>query len=181
LHPQHQGFRATINSYLYGDALAIAHLADLAGQDDVAREYRAKAAKLKQLVLALNPLTGDWISRTRLKSWKNGTWDAGKGGEERGKDYNHSTFCDLVITGLIGLRPRSDQTVEVNPLVPEGRWDWFCLDHVPYHGRMLTILYDRTGTKYGRGQGLQVLADGKQVAASDKLTRVTGELSQVSR
>ena len=22
--------------------------------------------------------------------------------EERGKDYNHSTFCDLVINGLIG-------------------------------------------------------------------------------
>ncbi len=53
----------------------------------------------------LNPMTGDWISRTRLKSWKNGTWDTGKGGEERGKDYNHSTYCDLVITGLIGLRP----------------------------------------------------------------------------
>ncbi len=59
----------------------------------------------------LNPQTGDWISRTRLKSWKNGTWDAGKGGEERGKDYNHSTFCDLVITGLVGLRPRADYTV----------------------------------------------------------------------
>jgi hypothetical protein len=25
-----------------------------------------------------------------------------KGGEERGKDYNHSTFVDLVINGLLG-------------------------------------------------------------------------------
>ena len=25
-----------------------------------------------------------------------------KGGKERGKDYNHSTFCDLIINGLIG-------------------------------------------------------------------------------
>ena len=53
----------------------------------------------------LNPHTGDWIARTRLKVWKNGTWDPGKGGVERGKDYNHSTYCDLIITGLVGLRP----------------------------------------------------------------------------
>lgn len=322
LHPRNQGLRATINSYQYGDAQAIARLADLVGQANVALEYRQKAATLKQLVLAklwdpdaqffkvlprgkevlsdarelhgftpwyfnlpdteqsvawkqlmdprgfyapfgpttaeqrhpnfaiayqghecqwngpswpfatsvtltamanllnnyrqdvvtredyfdllriyatshrlkrndgtvvpwidenLNPLTGDWISRTRLKSWKNGTWDSGKGGEERGKDYNHSTFCDLVIAGLIGLRPRTDQTIEVNPLVPEDRWDWFCLDHVAYHGRTLTILYDRTGTKYGRGQGLRVLADGKEIAASEKLGRVTGELTSLNR
>lgn len=124
----------------------------------------------------LNPQTGDWISRTRLKSWKNGTWDAGKGGEERGKDYNHSTFCDLVITGLVGLRPRADDTVEVNPLLPEGTWDGFCLDHVRYHGRVLTILYDRSGDRYGRGKGLRVLVDGKEIAASDRLGRVTGRL-----
>jgi hypothetical protein len=124
----------------------------------------------------LNPQTGDWISRTRLKSWKNGTWDAGKGGEERGKDYNHSTFCDLVITGLAGLRPRADDAVEVNPLLPGGTWDWFCLDNVPYHGRTLAILWDRTGERYGRGKGLRVLADGKEIAGSESLGRVTGTL-----
>jgi len=124
----------------------------------------------------LNPLTGDWIARTRLKSWKNGTWDAGKGGEERGKDYNHSTFCDLVITGLVGLRPRADRTIEVRPLVPDGTWDWFCLDNVRYRGHTLTILWDRTGERYAKGKGLRVLADGKEVAASETLGRVTGEL-----
>ncbi len=123
----------------------------------------------------LNPTSGDWISRTRLKTWKNGTWDAGKGGEERGKDYNHSTFCDLVISGLIGLRPRADDTVEVNPLVPPS-WDYFCLDQIPYRGHMLTILFDKIGTHYGKGKGLRVFADGKEIAASVKLTRVTGQL-----
>ncbi|HEY3324767.1 MAG TPA: glycosyl hydrolase family 65 protein [Planctomycetota bacterium] len=316
LDPKHQGYRATINSYLYGDALAIANLAELAGKADVAKEFREKASKLKQLVqeklwdsgaqffkvmprgkealsdareqhgftpwyfnlpdaqyvvawkqlmdpqgfyapfgpttaeqrhpkfalsyqghecqwngpswpfatavtltgLAnvlngptqesisrkdyfdtlkiytkshrlkredgkvvpwidenLNPQTGDWISRTRLKSWKNGTWDAGKGGEERGKDYNHSTYCDLIINGLIGLRPRSDQTVEVNPLVPDG-WEYFCLDNVSYHGRTLTILYDKTGARYGKGKGLRVLCDGKEIGAADKLGRLTAEV-----
>lgn len=124
----------------------------------------------------LNPDTGDWISRTRLKTWKDGTWDAEKGGEERGKDYNHSTYCDLIISGLIGLRPRADDTVEVNPLIPAD-WDWFCLDRVRYHGHWLTVFWDRTGQHYGQGQGLRVLADGKVIAKSAKLGRVTGPLS----
>ena len=49
----------------------------------------------------LNPFTGDWIARTLLKP----SWKRGRGVVERGKDYNHSTYCDLVITGLVGLRP----------------------------------------------------------------------------
>ncbi|OGV60956.1 MAG: hypothetical protein A2283_09905 [Lentisphaerae bacterium RIFOXYA12_FULL_48_11] len=124
----------------------------------------------------LNPINGDWISRTRLKNWKNGTWDAGKGGEERGKDYNHSTYCDLIINGLIGLRPRADETVEVNPLVPDGTWDYFCLDRIPYHGHILTILYDRNGERYGKGKGLKIFADGKEIAGSANLARLTGSL-----
>ncbi|MBN2139256.1 MAG: hypothetical protein JW720_15750 [Sedimentisphaerales bacterium] len=127
----------------------------------------------------LNPFTGDWISRTRLKTWKNGTWDPGKGGVERGKDYNHSTYCDLIITGLAGLRPRSDDVVEVNPLLPADAWDWFCLDNILYHGRILTILWDRTGEKYGRGKGLQLFADGEKIASADSLGRLAAKLPKV--
>jgi len=123
----------------------------------------------------LNPRTGDWISRTRLKSWKNGTWDAGKGGRERGKDYNHSTFCDLVITGLMGLRPRPDNVLRVNPLTPDN-WSWFCLDNVLYRGRVVTILWDETGGKYGRGKGFRVLVDGRTVASSPKPGLLTATL-----
>lgn len=124
----------------------------------------------------LNPTNGDWISRTRLKSWNNGTWDAGKGGVERGKDYNHSTYCDLVISGLIGLRPRADGILEINPLVPEGTWDYFCLDQVRYHGRWLTILYDKTGEHYKRGKGLRVFADGQEIACEPTLSKITVNL-----
>ena len=318
LHPEHLGYRATINSYMYGDALAIAQIADRAVQPAVAERFRAKAAELKRLIqdklwdpeaqffmvlprgentklsdarelhgytpwyfnlpdadqsvawkqimdpqgfyapfgpataeqrhpkfaiayqghecqwngpswpfatavtltgLAnllnnyhqtvitkqdyfdllkiyaksqhlqradgsvvpwidenLNPTNGDWISRTRLMNWKNGTWDAGNGGEERGKDYNHSAFCDLVISGLIGLRPSAGETVEVNPLVPEGTWAYFCLDQIRYHGHWLTILFDQSGEHYGKGKGLRVFSDGKEMAASERLARVTGKL-----
>ena len=66
-----------------------------------------------------------------------------------------------MITGLIGLRPRMDNTVEVNPLIPEGKWDYFCLDNVLYHGRNLTILWDKDGSRYQRGKGLQYLCGWK--------------------
>lgn len=50
LHPDAQGYRATINSYQYGDALAIAQIADRLGRKAVAERFRAKATELKRLV-----------------------------------------------------------------------------------------------------------------------------------
>ena len=103
-----------------------------------------------------------------------GNWINGKGG--RSRYYNHSTFADLVITGVVGLCPRADDVVEVDPLLPVGTWDWFCLDGVKYHGHFLTITWDRTGTHYGHGQGLIVLADGHEIAHGTTLSKLTGKL-----
>ncbi len=89
----------------------------------------------------------------------------------RSVDYNHSGFCDLVITGVVGLRPRPDDVVKISPLVTEGTWDFFCLDGVAYHDHNLTIFYDRTGRRYKRGRGLRLFVDGRQIAASDGLNR----------
>ena len=44
------GCRPTLNSYMYGDALAIAHIATLSGQKEVARDFLSKAADIKRLV-----------------------------------------------------------------------------------------------------------------------------------
>lgn len=120
----------------------------------------------------INPITGDWISRTRLKKWKNGTWDPAAGGKERGKDYNHSTFCDLIISGLIGLRPRPDDVLDINPLIPEGTWDHFCLDYIHYHGHLITIFYDLNGQHYGKGTGLHIYSDNFEIARTDKLSHI---------
>jgi hypothetical protein len=124
----------------------------------------------------LNPFTGDWISRTRLKSWHNNTWSLSKGGIERGKDYNHSTFCDLIISGLIGIRPQDDQTLIINPLLPENSWDYFCLDNILVHNLIITVLYDKNGDRYKRGTGLKVFVDGKEVASSPIIERLTVKL-----
>ncbi len=96
--------------------------------------------------------------------------------KDRSRYYNHSTFCDLVINGLVGLVPQEGNTVLVDPLLPADAWDWFCLDNVLYHGRTLTILWDRSGAKYGKGKGFRIFADGKKISSSDELRRVTSEL-----
>ena len=128
----------------------------------------------------LDPLTGDWDTRDVIldEEARRKKEDQPAGLVERGKDYNHSTFCDLVITGLVGLHPRSDDIIEVNPLVPEDKWDYHCLDDVLYHGRSLTVIWDKGGTKYGRSTGLNLLVDGKLIAHSVKLAKLTGHLEQ---
>lgn len=95
-----------------------------------------------------------------------------KGDQERSRYYNHSTFNDLMITGLVGLRPRADNTIEINPLIPANKWDWFCLDNVLYHGHNLTILWDKNGDRYHQGKGLRVWVDGKEVGHSDTLGKL---------
>jgi hypothetical protein len=101
--------------------------------------------------------TGDWIARRILTARHQLP-------ENRGRYYNHSGFADLIITGLIGLRPMSGNELIIHPLLPDGKWKYFALDDVPYHGHRLTIVYDRDGSRYHRGSGLQVLCDGKVIA-----------------
>jgi len=107
------------------------------------------------------PYIGEYLDE------KTGFWL--KGDQERSRYYNHSTFNDLIITGLVGLRPRDDQMIEVNPLLPDNKWDWFCLDKILYHGNLITILWDKYGTRYNMGKGLYILVNGKVVGNSDKL------------
>jgi hypothetical protein len=125
----------------------------------------------------LDPDTGEWLARSILYQFPPEQMK-GKADKDRGRDYNHSTFNDLVITGLVGLRPRLDQWVEINPLVPEGAMDYFCLDGVRYHDFNLTILYDKTGKRYGKGAGVHVFADGEEIGASPQLQWFRAKLPQ---
>ncbi len=116
----------------------------------------------------LNPLTGEWLARA-LKMRKPGFY-------ARGDHYNHSGYADLVITGLAGLRPRADSRIELSPMLPSGAWPWFCVDRIPYHGRMLSILWDRTGSRFGRGNGLAIFAGGREIARSRELAPLSANL-----
>ncbi|UYQ95543.1 trehalase family glycosidase [Chitinophaga horti] len=114
------------------------------------------------------PYIGEYLDE------KTGYWL--KGDEERSRYYNHSTFNDLIITGLVGLRPAAGNSFDVNPLLPAGKWRWFCLDNVLYHGKIITIIWDEDGTKYKKGKGLSVWVNGKKAAAANSLQRVTAKL-----
>ncbi|MFV0541515.1 MAG: MGH1-like glycoside hydrolase domain-containing protein [Aestuariibaculum sp.] len=113
------------------------------------------------------PYIGEYLDETT------GYWLMGD--RERSRYYNHSTFNDLIITGLVGLRPRADEKIEVNPLIPQDKWDWFCLDNILYHGNIITVVWDKTGKKYNKGKGLKVFKNGKEVASSDTLENVISE------
>ena len=113
------------------------------------------------------PYIGEYLDETT------GYWL--KGDQERSRFYNHSTFNDLIITGLCGLRPRADNTLEVHPLLPAGKWSYFCLDHIPYHGHNLTILYDKDGDRYHVGKGLRIYVDGRCVGQRDDLGKLVVE------
>ena len=93
--------------------------------------------------------------------------------------YNHSGFADLIVTGLVGIRPRADDELEVKPLVPNGKWRWFCLDGVPYHGQIITVLWDLDGSHYGRGRGLSVLANGRIVAHRAEFGDLTARVASL--
>ena len=111
------------------------------------------------------PYIGEYLDET------NGAWLMGD--RERSRYYNHSTFNDLVITGIAGIRPQADGSVEINPLVPAGQWPYFCLDNVSYHGHTLTVIYDHDGQRYHQGKGLTLLVDGKKVAQRKDLGKLT--------
>ncbi len=113
-----------------------------------------------------HPYIGDYLDGA-TGQWINGD-------NARARFYNHSTFNDLIITGLAGIVPRADSTIEIDPLLPSNAWDWFCLQDVPYHGQQLTIVWDRDGKKFGVKPGLTIFAKDRQIAHSPDLSQVTG-------
>lgn len=97
----------------------------------------------------LDPFTGEWIARAELKA---DGWNPRRGGRERGKDYNHSTFCDLVLSGLLGIRREGEQ-ITASPMIPKD-WDHFMVSGLLKEG--WTVMYDRDGSHYGCGAGLRI-------------------------
>ncbi|MEW6158075.1 MAG: glycosyl hydrolase family 65 protein, partial [Verrucomicrobiota bacterium] len=103
-----------------------------------------------------------------------GSWE-GHDSYNHSEHYFHSGYTDLIITGLIGLRPRPDDILELDPLAPPS-WDYFALDDLLYRGRLLSVLWDRSGARYGFGPGLHVLVDGKKLATVPRLQKLTTSL-----
>ncbi|WP_052573285.1 discoidin domain-containing protein [Haloferula sp. BvORR071] len=110
----------------------------------------------------LNPDTGSW---------------EGHDAQDHSENYFHSGFTDLIITGLVGIKPMDDENLVIDPLA-SSKWDYFALDEVPYRGHLLSILWDRDGSRYHKGKGLQIFVDGQAAAQSDELHKLTARLPE---
>ncbi len=97
-------------------------------------------------------------------------------GLDRSHHYFHSGFNDLILTGLVGIRPRADDMLEVNPLLPPAgdpqALAWFRVQDVPYHGHRIAVTWDQDGSHYRRGKGLSIEVDGREVARRATLGRL---------
>lgn len=146
---------------------------------NVLQEYDQKAITAKDYVQLLHT-----FAKTHRKNGKpylaeachpdTGSWE-GHDGYNHSEHYFHSSFNDLVVTGLVGIRPRDDDTLEVKPLAP-AEWDYFAVENVPYKGQLVSVLWDRDGTRYKKGKGLRLFVDGKEIAASEKLGPLSAKL-----
>lgn len=87
-----------------------------------------------------DPRDGSWSSREWLRARG---WIAG--GYERGKDYNHSAFCDHILGDLFGIRVKNGR-VTAEPLVPE-KWKYFTVRNLFANGKIHSITYDGKNTK----------------------------------
>lgn len=105
-------------------------------------------------------------------------------GLDRSHHYFHSGYNDLILTGLVGIRPRADDVLEVNPLLPDAgdaqALGWFRVQDVPYHGHRIAVTWDADGKRYGRGKGLSIEVDGKRVAERETLGRLTVPVTRIA-
>lgn len=100
----------------------------------------------------LSPYDGSWISRDILEQLG---FPASKGGYERGKDYNHSLFCDLVLSGILGIGMENDK-LSVKPLIPKS-WDYFKVENLHFREKQYSITYDRNGSHYNGKKGIEII------------------------
>lgn len=110
----------------------------------------------------LHPDLGYWNNRAQMY-WR------GDSNRNMGDDYFHSSFVDLVLGGLVGIRAQDSGELLIAPLAEA---PYFAVDGVRYRGRDLAVTFDASGRRYASGKGLCLLIDGRVVARRADLGRL---------
>ncbi|KAI6815607.1 hypothetical protein KC327_g9282 [Hortaea werneckii] len=81
------------------------------------------------------------------------------------ENYLHSTYMDNVFTNFFGIIPSLDDNFVMKPLVPsDSEWSYFMIENLPYHGSLLTLVWDQDGTHYNcagnHSAGLSLYSNG---------------------
>lgn len=92
-------------------------------------------------------------------------------GLKRSPHYFHSGYVDLILSGLVGIRPSADDVLVVNPLLDDSI-SYFRTQSIIYHGHEVAVQWDADGSQYGTA-GLQIEVDGEVAASSQSLTRLS--------
>lgn len=116
------------------------------------RHINEKGKKVFWIDENLNPFTGQWLAQVISKA---------KRGIHYGEDYNHSEFCDIIISDLVGIQPSMGNEIVIDPLIPNDYWEWFCLDKVNYHNKKISVVWDKDGLKYKLMPGFSVYVNGE--------------------
>jgi len=97
-------------------------------------------------------------------------------GLARSPHYFHSGYIDIIMTGFVGIRPREDDILEINPLIPSSNdseaIEWFRAEAIPYHGNQVAVEWDIDGSHFNQGPGLRVERDGILIGSSLLLERL---------
>ncbi len=105
----------------------------------------------------LHPFEQKWVTPIYIKQLGLQTV---AGPKLRGKDYNHSTFCDLVISGICGAKC-ADGKLSVKPIISE-KWDYFSLKGLYFDDAKYDIYFDRKGDVYNKGAGLKIYKNDRE-------------------
>lgn len=107
----------------------------------------------------IDPFSGEWISRKLIMT---DSFYDGKFPDERGANYNHSVFCDLVLSGACGIDIGGNE-ISVNPLC-KNKWSYFAVRNINISGNIYDIYYDRDNKKYNFGNEITVFKNGQIIA-----------------
>ncbi|KAK3675323.1 hypothetical protein LTR78_004833 [Recurvomyces mirabilis] len=64
--------------------------------------------------------------------------------------YLHSTYLNNIFTDFFGIVPDFGDTLVLQPLVPSN-WSHFAIENLPYHGSLLSFVWDQDGSHYKTG------------------------------
>ncbi|HET6755653.1 MAG TPA: PKD domain-containing protein, partial [Jiangellaceae bacterium] len=101
-----------------------------------------------------------------------------------GIDHNIlGAYNFMIIDDIAGVRPRLDDVLELWPI--DVGWDYFTVNNLNYHGKDLTVVWDRPGVDHYGGavpDGFSAYLDGQRLFTLDDLAHVTfdGETADVT-